>query len=477
MAVQYLIYTILAVFVVGLLLKNRPILQKPIILIISFFSMLVVGYICKSYLENSSKFLEISIFGSRFLLEPIGVIFISMVIPLWFCNNLYTISYKRLNLEVDINRIFILVALSVLLAILIAISSSLIQTFVFYELLTVITYPLVANNLTDHEKKSAKFYLMFLLVTSMLFFLPSVVYLYAKYGVVNYDSFSEINVNEGWFLPILLLYGVSKAAIVPVHFWLPRAMVAPIPVSALLHAVAVVKSGIFILIKTYYYIFGFDFLNQLPQYYGVNIITILASFSLIVSSIFAIYQTTLKKLLAYSTINQLSLCILALSIFSKIGVLASILHMISHAFAKISLFFSAGYIYSTSRLTEIDDMSGIAKKFPIASGIIVINAFSIIGIPIFAGFISKAYILHAAYLEPVNYFILFVMAVSILFTANYFVRLIYKLYISSYKSEKKALYAESIKSSMIIAMILTTIITSVFWVFYMDIVTFLESRL
>lgn len=457
------------------LLRRHTTLQHVMVLLVSSAALYLIFLIGREYLASQDKFQHFSILWGNFSLEPIAVIFLAMSGTLWVCNNLYSISYLKMNPDLNQTKLYFFVSLSMLLTCLIAFSSTLLQTFVFYELLTISTYPLVANNLTNHEKKSSRFYLIFLLAISMLLFLPVILYLQAIYGPLSYDKLYHIDLKYGWVIAVMFLYGIAKAAVMPMHYWLPRAMVAPIPVSALLHAVAVVKSGIFILIKIFVYILGLGFANQLPEFYGINIITILVALSLLLSSITAIYQTSLKKLLAYSTITQLSICLLSLSLFSKLGVIAALLHMVSHAAAKIGLFFVAGYIYCNARFTEIDDMAGLAKKMPYSCALFVLNSFSIIGIPILAGFISKAYIMYTAFKNPTNYFVIFSLAISILFTANYFVRLLYKFYISPYHpKEKRVIYAESFRSTMLIAICLVSILVCCFGFFYQEIISLAE---
>lgn len=456
--------------------KNKHI-QNIWMVIISIIALCFIFAVSDEYLTLGKKFQIFKILGSEFLIDPVSIIFALMSSGLWVCNNIYSISYFEMNKEINQTRTYFFIALSMIFTFLIAFSKNLFQTFIFYELLTISTYPLVANNLTEHERKSSRFYLLFLLSTSMLLFLPTILYLQNIYGPLDYDKIHNFEIKDIWIIIIMILYGVAKVAIVPVHFWLPKAMVAPIPVSALLHAVAVVKSGLLILIKIYIYIFGIEYLKEaIPKIYGVNIVTILVSISLLISSVLAIYQTTLKKLLAYSTINQLSICLLSLSLFTKLGIVAAILHMISHAIAKIGLFFATGYIYTNSKLTEIDDMSGLAKKMPYTCMLFMINAFSIIGIPILAGFISKAYIMYAALIEPTDYFVLCVLSISILFTANYFVRLLYKFYLKPYKpQEKRVVYAESMSSSMLVAIFIVTFFVCAYSMMYNDIITILNN--
>lgn len=468
--INLILLLILLTLPVTLLFRRKKLLQNLAIFIISIIIFSLFLNLAFNNQYPNTHITISNIFGSLLYLEPIALIFVLMASVLWCCNNLYSWSYFKYNTQINQTRIYFFMNLSMLFTFLIAFSSNLIQTFIFYELLTIATYPLVANNFTEQEKKAAKFYLIFLLTSSMLLFLPAILYLYQNYGAMYYLNMNKIRLEENSVLVILLLYGISKAALVPVHFWLPKAMVAPIPVSAMLHAVAVVKSGIFILVKIFIYLLGFDYLRSLPEILNVNIITILAACSLLVSSLITIYQKTIKKLLAYSTINQLSVCLLALSIFSKPAVIATMLHMVSHAMAKISLFFAAGNIYCHTKIEKIEDMTSLAKKMPITCALFVISTLSIIGIPILAGFVSKAYIMYVAFNEPTHYFVLLTLAISVLFSANYFGRIIYRMYVPINKTIKvNNLYIEKLNSSMLWALIIVTLMVCFFIVIYHEI--------
>jgi len=344
--------------------------------------------------------------------------------------------------------------------------------FVGYELLTLATYPLVVHLGKDEERKSARVYLYVLLGSSFILLLPAIAYLeavvgntdFAVGGIMQQLSFSSVTI-----LFMMFLYGVAKSAIVPVHFWLPRAMVASFPVSAVLHAVAVVKSGIFIMMKISVYIFGLDYLqNNIFKVYDTNIITVLCALSLLVSAVLALYQTKIKMLLAYSTINQLSICLIAVSMFHPVAIKAAILHMVSHAFGKITLFFASGYIYCNSTISEIKDFKGLGRKMKLITAIFTISAFSIIGMPIFAGFISKAYIYYAALSPSINYFVLCVLTISILFTAHYFIKIIYNIYEENHElsSKRKKVYENKLFSSMTFAIIFTFLgVVFYFWIY------------
>ncbi|MEQ9115578.1 MAG: proton-conducting transporter membrane subunit [Rickettsiales bacterium] len=474
MNLTLLVFTLFSANLAALVLKRKRTIQNIVIVSLSFLALVQGFIIFREFVSSNEKFVFLNLGDFGFSLEPIGMIFILMVLFLWLCNNVYSISYFANNTDLNQTRIHCFIAISVLLSVLIGLSKDLLSTFILYELLTIFTYPLVANNLTSSEKDAAKFYLFFLMISSMVLFLPAVLFLYSKYGSLEYNKISNLEDSHVLIVVFCLIYGVSKAAIVPMHFWLPKAMVAPIPVSALLHAVAVVKSGVFILIKVFVYIIGLKSLQSLPQVYGVNILTIMISLSLLVSSIMAVYQKSLKKLLAYSTINQLSVCILSLSLFNKTGVIAAVLHMLSHAAAKITLFFGAGHIYTNSRLSEIDLMSGISKRMPITCLLFMVSALSIIGIPVLAGFISKAYIMVAAFQGVTKYYAVSILAISILFTANYFIRLVHRFYIVPSQHDISRVKREDITNTMLWGMVLSSSFVIFFFLIFQDILNLLN---
>ena len=292
----------------------------------------------------------------------------------------------------------------------------------------------------------------------MLFFPAIILIVSSNIPEFIIGGFAEQKFNSSTtlLLFILIVYGVGKAAIVPVHLWLPKSMVAPVPVSSILHAVAVVKSGMIIILKFMVYGFGIDYLLDSAHYLSTNynIITIMAVISVIVSSIIAIKQKTIKKLLAYSTINQLSLCLLTASILTPEAINASLIQVISHALAKITLFFAAGYVYCNSRITEIGDYKGLGKKMPLTMAIFTIAALSVIGTPIFAGFISKMFIIKAA-LKGDNFMVVAVLIISLMASSYYFMRVISFIYCDKFKVSNRIVYKEELSSSMLLALILT----------------------
>jgi len=306
-------------------------------------------------------------------------------------------------------------------------SSNILTTFIFYEILTLSTYPLVTFKNNEESLKKGKIYLYYLLGTSIIFFLPAMIITYLISGTLDYTNGGFLQNQDHsilFLLFILYLFGVAKSALMPFHKWLPSAMVAPTPVSALLHAVAVVKSGVFILMKIILLVFGSTTLLST----GLDTVLItLASLTIIISSIIAIYQDNIKLRLAYSTIGQLSYILLATAIMSSYSILAAVLHLIFHALGKVMLFLSAGIITTQTGIKKVSEMDNLSAKLPYTCLVILVGAFIMIGLPPTIGFISKWYLI-SGIIDSGKINILIIILVSTLLNAGYYFPMIYRSY-------------------------------------------------
>ncbi|MBT8086419.1 MAG: monovalent cation/H+ antiporter subunit D family protein, partial [Gammaproteobacteria bacterium] len=287
-----------------------------------------------------------------FSVEPLGMLFAALASSLWIVNSIYSIGYMRGNNEANQTRFYIFFAIALAAAIGIAFADNLFTLFLFYEILTLSTYPLVSHKGDEKTVRSARVYLGVLLTTSIGLLLPAIIWTYAVAGT---GTFTPGGILEGkvagpavGLLLGLFVFGVGKAAVMPVHRWLPAAMVAPTPVSALLHAVAVVKAGVFAVTKIIIYIFGVDFLFAEPS---SGWLVYVAAFTIIVASLVALRQQNLKRLLAYSTVAQLSYVVMATAILKPLAEVGAAVHIVAHAFGKITLFFAAGAIYTAAKKT------------------------------------------------------------------------------------------------------------------------------
>ena len=417
-------------------LRYPILLSGPILALLSVYKI-----------QQNSEFFSFSInifdifpnIGISLGLEPISFIFIIMVNSLWLVATLYSYGYMRTNNEKRLGNFFSFFAIAIGCANGAALSSNLLTLFVFYELLTVSTYPLVTHKGDEQSKQSGRKYLLILLGTSLCFFLPAMGYVYFLSGNLDFVSGGlltttlsgmEVNNIAISILLVLFIFGISKAAVMPFHSWLPAAMVAPTPVSALLHAVAVVKVGVFSIIKVLVYIFGLDILLGL---FTVDLMIYICGFTIITTSVIALKQDNLKKLLAYSTISQLSYVVIAILILTPSAIIAASMHLVAHAVSKITLFFAAGAIYSSTGYTKISEMDGIGKKLKVVSIAFTLGAMSLVGIPLLVGFTSKWYIVQSS-VEVGQWFILLIITTSTLLNIGYFTPIIYKFF---FKNELK----------------------------------------
>jgi len=332
-----------------------------------------------------------------FKLEPLGALFAAVAAGLWIVNSLYSIGYMRGNGETHQTRFYVCFAIAIAAAMGVALSANLLTLFLFYEVLTLSTYPLVTHKGDDKAKRGGKIYLSILLGTSVGFLLPAVI---ATQFFAGSTDFIAGGLLEGQVTPVvssvllvLFAFGIGKAALMPVHPWLPNAMVAPTPVSALLHAVAVVKAGVFSMLKVGVYIFGMDLLQHTP---AAQALAWVAGVSIVLSSVIAMTKDNLKARLAFSTISQLSYVTLGVMLASPLAMLGGALQIVMHAWGKITLFMSAGAIYTATKKTEISQMRGLGRYMPLLFIAYTVGALSIIGLPPLGGMWPKLYLMQGA---------------------------------------------------------------------------------
>lgn len=357
-----------------------------------------------------------------FKLEPIGALFACIASGLWIVNSFYSIGYMRGNRERNQTRFYICFAIAIFGAMGVAMAGNLFTLFVFYEVLTLSTYPLVAHKGDAAAERGGRIYLLTLLGTSIGLLLPAIIGTYVVAGgsldfvpgglLANNPAASPL---VSSVLLVLFAFGIGKAALMPFHLWLPNAMVAPTPVSALLHAVAVVKAGVFTVLKVGVYIFGEDLLSLTPSR---DFILAVACFTIIAASLIAMTKDNLKARLAYSTIAQLSYCTVGVMLANPSGFEGSALQIAAHAAGKITLFMCAGAIYVATGLTNISDMRGLGRKMPLVFIAFLVGALSIIGMPPLAGDFMKFELLVGAIEAEIKY-VPYVLMVSALLNVAY----------------------------------------------------------
>ncbi len=325
-----------------------------------------------------------------FQVEPLGMLFALVASLLWIVNSIYSIGYMRSNEEPRQTGYYVCFAVALGSTMGIAFAKNLFTLFLFYEALTISTYPLVAHRRDNEAMRAGRLYLLMLLGGSLVLFLPAIIATWVIAGTVDFVPGGLLGGKASAptiaLLLGLYLFGVGKAAVMPLHFWLPAAMVAPTPVSALLHAVAVVKAGVFTIAKLAVYTFGLDTLSA-P---GVNGWAVyLASACIVAASVIALTRGNLKARLAYSTVSQLAYVVLGAVIASPLALVGSGMHIAMHAFGKITLFFCAGAIYVAHHKTEIAELDGIGRLMPVTMLAFLVASLSIIGLPPLGGTWSK----------------------------------------------------------------------------------------
>ena len=328
-----------------------------------------------------------------FEVEPLGLLFALLASFLWLVTSVYSIGYLRSHHEQRQTSFYSFFALALGSTMGIAFAGNLFTLFIFYELLTLSTYPLVTHAGNDAARESGRMYLGYLLGTSVILLLLALVWTWSLTGTLDFRSggILEGAVTPGTasLLLVLFVFGIGKTAIMPFHLWLPAAMVAPTPVSALLHAVAVVKAGVFTLLKVAIYIFGIDFLAEIP---ATQWLMYVAAVTILLAAVVALRQDNLKLRLAWSTISHLSYVVLGALLATPLGIVGGGMHIVMHAFAKITLFFCAGAILVTTHKTRISEMDGLGRRMPLTMAAFFIASLSIIGLPPLGGFWSKWYL-------------------------------------------------------------------------------------
>ncbi len=372
--------------------------------------------------------------GIEFQVEPLGMVYALIASGLWILNSVYSIGYMRGNKEKHQTRFYICFALSITSVMGLAFSANLLTMFIFYEALSLATYPLVTHSAPKPEAiRSGRTYLGILVGTSVCLFLPAIIATYVYTGTLDFtpggvfkDALASHDLSLGVYGMIfaMFMYGIGKAALMPSHRWLPAAMVAPTPVSALLHAVAVVKAGVFSVTKVTVYIIGIDVMRDA----GVGEwLVYVAGFTVVCASFIALFQDHLKRRLAYSTISQLSYIVLGAALLSKVSIAAAALHIAAHAFGKITLFFTAGAIHTAAHKDYVSQLDGIGRKMPWTMAAFTVGTLSMIGLPPTAGFISKWYLLTGAWTAH-EWYVVVVLFVSTLLNAAYFLPIVYRAF-------------------------------------------------
>ncbi|HSC97190.1 MAG TPA: monovalent cation/H+ antiporter subunit D family protein [Burkholderiales bacterium] len=389
-----------------------------------------------------------------FGVEPLGMLFALIASGLWIVNSLYSIGYMRGNREAHQTRYYVCFAVALASTMGIAFAGNLFTLFLFYEALTLVTYPLVTHHGTPEAMRAGRLYLALLIGSSIALLLVAIVWTWSIAGTIEFARGGILgghasNATVGLLLA-LYVFGIGKAAVMPVHRWLPAAMVAPTPVSALLHAVAVVKAGVFAVLKVVVYVFGVDAISGLKS---VDWLPFISGFTIIAASVVALRSDNLKRRLAYSTVSQLSYVVLAAALLTPLSVIGAALHIATHALGKITLFFCAGAIYTAAHKTEVSELDGIGRRMPWTMAAFTVGALSLIGVPPAAGFVSKWFIVSGA-LQAGNHLAVVVLVASTLLNAAYFLPIVHAAFFRRGASDAHAAHGEA-PWPMVVALTIT----------------------
>lgn len=412
--------------------KNENLRDVCTILFTTVTALLIISYV-SSFSNTSDTFNLASLapnLSIAFRLDGLGAIFLFVAGVLWCATSIYSLGYMRTLKEHAQTRFYVFFCLALFSVFGVALSANLLTLYLFYECLSFSTYPLVAHHQDAEAKAGARKYLSYILGPSLCLALPALAIIYVTTGSLDFNSLGlmadKVPSSLGVVLFLMCIYGYSKAALIPFHSWLPGAMVAPTPVSSLLHAVAVVKVGVFSVLRVTHDIFGLEYLSSLSLF-SINFSTflcIIAAVSIIFPSLVALSQDNLKRRLAFSTIGQLAYITMGAVLLTDLAVASAGVHIAMHAFSKITLFFCVGAIYVATKKKYISEISGFAYKMPVTFSAFAIGAAGVVGIPLTGGFITKWNLLLGA-LESQNQWVVAIYLISSLLSAFYLFEVVF----------------------------------------------------
>lgn len=377
-----------------------------------------------------SRIVLMSDFDLAMQVGPLSVLFLGLSSVLWLATTIYAVGY--LEGSPHRSRFFGFFSLCVAATAGVAMASNLFTFLLFYELLTLATYPLIVHRGTDIARRAGQTYLVYTIGGGTLL-LVGTVWLYTLTGTLEFApqggfvrTLGQAHHADLTAIFMLLIVGLGvKAALVPLHSWLPQAMVAPAPVSALLHAVAVVKAGVFGIVRVLYDVFGIEFA---AQELGVTTpLAIIAAVTILYGSLRALFQDDLKRRLAFSTVSQVSYITLGIALAGPLAAIGGLVHLVHQGLMKITLFFCAGNLAETLDIHKISEMKGVGQRMPFTMAAFTLAALGMIGMPPIAGFISKWYLGLGA-LQMEQNWVIWILIASTLLNAAYFLPIIYAVW-------------------------------------------------
>ena len=468
-SIKPLLAVLVSLFVIPVLVSSsgKPNVRESWIFVAGAVKLVLVLSMLPVILEG--KQIALTLFeiapgaAIAFRVDGLGMLFAIVAASLYIVTSIYSIGYMRGLNEHGQTRFVSFFALAISATIGAAFSANLLTLYLFYEILSLATYPLVTHHQDATSRISGRRYLTFILGTSIALVLPAMIYCYHVTGTLEFSTAGiftgQLSKPAALVLLLMFVFGFAKAGIMPFHTWLPAAMVAPTPVSALLHAVAVVKVGVFSIVRVITGIFGVDLLADFNL--GVVVMSI-ASVTILVSSCIALSQDELKRRLAYSTISQLSYIIFGVALLSPQGLTGGGIHIAMHAFGKITLFFCAGAIFVATGKKYISQMQGLGKKMPFTFAAFFVGALGVIGLPPTGGFYSKWNLILGT-LEAQQTIFMLVLLVSSFLNAFYFLPIVFKAFFGKSEEEdnKTPVKIQEANLCLVIPLIITAIISVV----------------
>jgi len=435
-------FILLLAFMTGIVLlalpEKKQKLRTNINLISAFLTIIMIGVLIVSVYSGQEFILIFPLLPDINLVlhaDPLTIMFVGLSGVLWFITTIYAIGYLKDSKHRS--RFFGFFSLCVFATLGIALAGNLITFLIFYELLTLVTYPLIVHKGNEASLRAGRIYLRYTMIGGAVL-IVGVVWLKSIAGALNFSAagdlanMTHLPTTELTVIFALLIIGFGvKAALVPLHGWLPAAMAAPAPVSSLLHAVAVVKAGAFGIVRVIYDVYGFEFADSLGVLFYV---AVAASITIVFGSVVALYQDDLKKRLAYSTVSQVSYIALGASIGGPLAATGAVAHIVHQGVMKITMFFSAGNFAEALHIHKVSELDGIGRKMPLTMTALTLAILGMIGIPPLAGFVTKWYLGTGAIAQG-HYWVLIVLALSSLLNAMYLLPIIYRAWFKEPQGE------------------------------------------
>ena len=411
--------------------ESRIRLRTTLNLTGAVLKLLLIGYMLWGVQHDQSYVFRYNVLPGLelvFKADALALLFVTLSAALWFLTTLYAVGY--LEGSPHRSRFFGFFSFCVTATVGVAMAGNLFTFFVFYELLTLSTYPLVVHRGTEAAIRAGNIYLTYTLAGGAVL-LTGIVWLHGLLGQVEFTHGGVAALlgleytSQLQMIFLLLIAGLGvKAALVPLHGWLPQAMIAPAPVSALLHAVAVVKAGAFGIIRIVYEVYGIEFAQTLNL---LMPLAVAAAITIIWGSLRALWQDDLKRRLAYSTVSQVSYIILGVALFGPAGTIGGVVHLVHQGIMKITLFFCAGNYAETLGIHKISEMNGAGRRMPWTSIAFSVAAFGMMGAPLTAGYVSKLYLNQGAEMAEMAW-VSWMLTASSLLNAAYFLPILYRLW-------------------------------------------------